>query len=108
MITINGAEIADLREQVQVSWLLLSQRDERIKDLERQLEEARTPWQPIETAPKDGRRLLLATPSGKISDGIWATTYKVWAWPYVMCKPTHWSPAPPLPAIDAAMHKAMP
>lgn len=58
MITINGAEIADLREQVQVSGLLLSQRDERIKDLERQLEEARTPWQPIETAPKDGSKVV--------------------------------------------------
>lgn len=55
-------------------------------------------WQPIETAPKDGSRLLLATPSGKMADGIWSLRYQVWSWPYVMTEPTHWMPAPPTPA----------
>jgi hypothetical protein len=55
-------------------------------------------WQPIDTAPKDGRRLLLATPRGKMADGNWEKTYKVWSWPYVMVNPTHWMPAPLPPA----------
>lgn len=54
-------------------------------------------WQPIETAPKDGSRLLLATPTGKLADGMWSTQYKVWSWPYVITEPTHWMPAPPIP-----------
>ena len=56
-------------------------------------------WQPIETAPKDGTRLLLATPTGKVADGMWSTRYEVWSWPYVMAEPTHWMPAPPIPTI---------
>ena len=55
--------------------------------------------QPIETAPKDGTRLLLATPTGKVADGMWSTRYEVWSWPYVMAEPTHWMPAPPIPTI---------
>lgn len=58
-------------------------------------------WQPIETAPKDGRRLLLATPTGKLADGMWIARYGVWAWPYVMIEPTHWMPAPPIPTPNA-------
>jgi len=54
-------------------------------------------WQPIETAPKDGSRILLATPTGKISDGMWSLQYRVWSWPYVMVEPTHWMPAPEPP-----------
>lgn len=54
-------------------------------------------WQPIETAPKDGTRLLLATPTGKLADGMWSSRYGVWSWPYVMTEPTHWMPAPPIP-----------
>lgn len=54
-------------------------------------------WQPIETAPKDGSRILLATPSGKVSDGMWSTQYRVWSWPYVMVEPTHWMLAPEPP-----------
>jgi hypothetical protein len=53
-------------------------------------------WQPIETAPKDGTSILLATPSGKIADGMWGN-YKVWAWPYVMVEPTHWMERPGRP-----------
>ena len=54
-------------------------------------------WQPIETAPKDGSFILLATPKGRIADGSWSLVYKVWSWPYVMVEPTHWMPLPTPP-----------
>jgi hypothetical protein len=53
-------------------------------------------WQPIETAPKDGTYVLLATPRGRIADGNFCN-YGVWSWPYVMVEPTHWMPLPPPP-----------
>lgn len=54
-------------------------------------------WQTMETAPKDGSRILLATPSGKIADGFWSLEYRVWSWPYVMVEPTHWTRSLPIP-----------
>ena len=54
-------------------------------------------WQPIETAPKDGSFILLATPKGRIADGFWSLVYGVWSWPYVMVEPTHWMPLLELP-----------
>lgn len=50
-------------------------------------------WQPIETAPKDGRQLiLLLTPSGfpqpAYSNTWWMAGFSV------ECKPTHWMPLP--------------
>ena len=54
-------------------------------------------WQPIETAPKDGSFILLATPKGRIADGFWSLVYGVWSWPYVMVEPTHWMPLPTPP-----------
>ena len=56
-------------------------------------------WQPIETAPKDGSFILLATPKGRMADGFWSPVYEVWvwSWPYVMVEPTHWMPLPELP-----------
>ena len=58
-------------------------------------------WQPIETAPKDGSSILLATPKGRIADGFWALTYGVWSWLYVMVEPTHWMPLPAPPGSQA-------
>lgn len=54
-------------------------------------------WQPIETAPKNGSSILLATPKGRIADGFWSPIYGVWSWPYVMVEPTHWMPLPERP-----------
>lgn len=54
-------------------------------------------WQPIETAPKNGSFILLATPKGRIADGFWSPAYGVWSWPYVMIEPTHWMPLPERP-----------
>ena len=57
----------------------------------------RAQWQPIETAPKDGTRLLLANTTGKLADGVWSTRYEVWSWAYMMTEPTHWMPLPAKP-----------
>lgn len=54
-------------------------------------------WMPIDTAPRDGTRVLLATPTGKCADGMFFVRYGVWSWPYVMTEPTHWMIAPPIP-----------
>ena len=59
-------------------------------------------WRDIATAPKDGRQVLLATPSGRIADGYWSLHYKVWSWPYVLVNPTHWMPTPSAPTPRAA------
>lgn len=57
-------------------------------------------WQPIETAPKDGTWVLLATPKGRIADGCFGN-YGSWVWPYVMVEPTHWMPLPAPPKTGA-------
>jgi len=74
--------------------------------LESALRVALTPmgWQPIETAPKDGRHLiLLLTPSGfpqvAYSNTWWTAGFSV------ECKPTHWMP---LPAAQAGAQEPKP
>ena len=81
-------------------------------------------WQPIETAPKDGTRILLYDPmtSGLIYAGCWDarfesnwneeaddleyfgkwTAYEVQSWndeEYAALAPTHWMPLPTPPQI---------
>ena len=69
-------------------------------------------WQPIETAPTDGTRILLRGRNGKIADGHYGqpdgfANPKRFVWPYINATPTHWAPlaliaaAPEL--LDAAM-----
>ena len=59
-------------------------------------------WQPIETAPTDGTRILLCGRGGKIADGHygqpdgWANP-KRFVWPYIHANPTHWMPLPAPP-----------
>ncbi len=67
-------------------------------------------WQPIETAPKDGTRILVArigrNESGKdlgiwwACTGHWSDHYKNWndgIEPCGLCGPTHWMPLPAAP-----------
>ena len=61
-------------------------------------------WQPIETAPTDGTRILLRGRNGKIADGHYGqpdgfVNPKRFVWPYINATPTHWAP---LALIDAA------
>ena len=65
-------------------------------------------WQPIETAPKDGSFILLATPKGRIADGFWSPVYGVWSWPYVVVEPTHWMPLPELPGAQTQPAPSVP
>jgi hypothetical protein len=63
-------------------------------------------WQPIGTAPKDGTRVLLATPFG-VELAFWSTS--IWiapgAWVVSLNRsdtetadnPTHWKPVPEMP-----------
>lgn len=56
--------------------------------------------QPIETAPKDGSKILLAGNS-IFADGYWLqSAYNgagAWIWPYIHKTPFYWMPLPEMP-----------
>jgi hypothetical protein len=57
-------------------------------------------WQPIETAPKDGSSVLLAT-ALSYADGYWLqSAYDgngAWIWPYAFKEPRYWMPLQRVP-----------
>ena len=61
-------------------------------------------WQPIETAPKDGKRHMLFAAEfdrpgdWRIKMGYWSEGYKSWQLFGGSWKPTHWMPLPPPPS----------
>ena len=73
-----------------------------------------TDWQPMETAPRDGTRILVFTPGEKEWDGVmtakWCKTYNCWwgdpneasEYDPDSLEPTLWMPTPALPARDDA------
>lgn len=57
-------------------------------------------WLPIETAPKDGRELILLLTPSRFPQVAWSNTW--WTAGFsVECKPTHWMRLEPLPASPA-------
>jgi hypothetical protein len=64
--------------------------------------EANGGWQPIETAPKDGQRVMLHSPETHTYTGIcasWCIIDLIWEeWDsHFPCYPTHWQPVPAAP-----------
>lgn len=69
---------------------------------------ALNPWQPIETAPKDGTRVLVCGTHWEDRQPIiveWDPDYELWATPYGVLLgeglPDVWSPLPPPPAQES-------
>lgn len=62
-------------------------------------------WQPIETAPKDGTKILLGN-AQTCADGYWLQEAYAgngaWIWPYIHRNPTHWMPLVLVPYNDKA------
>lgn len=52
-------------------------------------------WQPIETAPKDGKRILLLGDGERHADGVFLGGD--WVWPYIKSQPKYWTKLPPAP-----------
>lgn len=58
-------------------------------------------WQPIETAPRDGTLVLMASTCGQITVGRQHPDVDWWQWsPLGKWKPTHWMPLPETPTHD--------
>jgi hypothetical protein len=64
-------------------------------------------WQPIESAPKDGTRVILGWPGGGIRYGYFLDNSPIGSWrgwrgpslelPFPSAPPTHWQPLPAAP-----------
>ena len=75
------------------------------------------PWKPINTAPRDGTRILAWWPSydpdndnsgwcttwwGRANNGVdegWESAWE-WEWPEIRYSPTHWMPHPQKPEVQ--------
>ena len=72
-------------------------RDEDVEELEKL-----TQWQPIATAPKDGKLVLLFgrhyIKTGYYDDTPQIGNYPNWRWGLTI-EPTHWMPLPPAPDV---------
>jgi hypothetical protein len=90
--------------KIQNYYKIWNNQQTKITELESQVEALRkdAEWQPIETAPKDGTRLLLIIDHGEHGDKIWTGLWADgWAVSYGKPEnaPTHWKPLPQPPAI---------
>ena len=113
------SEIEGLKARAMLADMMsakLERRTRLLDEAERQLAALRTQapdsWRPIETAPKDGTRVLLSgMPYGpKVDVGAWGiTTYnrsakaynRGWTtFPGNETNPTHWMPLPAAPALS--------
>ncbi len=61
-------------------------------------------WRPIESAPRDGRAVILAHMGGKPYIGKWC--HDTWVDERGLSRgPSHWRPLPAPPTLDSAMHQ---
>ncbi len=103
-------EITRLRaELAKVTW----QRNEARADLAASQAKCGLAWQPIETAPTDGARILLCGKGGKIADGYYGqpdgfANPKKFIWPYIHANPTHWMLLPEQPESAALAREVKP
>ena len=82
----------------------------KIERLRAENKPALTQWQPIETAPKDGRWILVWAPDHNVEKVGWCNKPEGGYWsPLLMdpfdssplyYKPTHWMPLPPPPSEE--------
>lgn len=60
-----------------------------------------TTWQPIETAPKDGTRILMTNKNRALSIGRWVTPGRFYrkyeGWSVNLTNPSHWMQLPEPP-----------
>jgi hypothetical protein len=63
-------------------------------------------WQPIETAPREKKTVLLRDGEGHHADGYWLREAYAgsgaWMWPFAYATPTHWMPLPSEPEGEAS------
>jgi hypothetical protein len=59
-------------------------------------------WQPIESAPKDGTRVLGYFPDleSGYHDTVWIDRLKTWVSRAYPAAPSHWMPLPPPPGSE--------
>jgi hypothetical protein len=73
----------------------------RVAELEALLAEQQ--WQPIETAPRNGRDVLLYLAGPKrLFVGCWDADYSEWTIANFVAFPTHWRPLPAPPAMEVS------
>lgn len=96
-------------EEIQAAWVAHGLDDCAVEDFAKAIEQAvrakmgvGVGWQPIETAPKDGTRVLLVINHGEWGDavwtGLWADGWMV-SYGKAQANPTHWMPLPPPPIV---------
>lgn len=105
-------EIRRLRHDIERHVGIATEATQEVEQLRAELaasreREARMQWQPIETAPTDGARILLCGKGGKIADGYYGqpdgfANPKQFVWPYIHANPTHWMPLPAPPPAALA------
>jgi hypothetical protein len=58
-------------------------------------------WQPIETAPKDGTKVLIVDDDGVVDVAAYLIGKRYGYWDTeTFCCPTHWMPLPPPPNYE--------
>ncbi len=94
-------ELSTLRSQYEFQCRELVEKQKYILQLERSQQAAVPAWRTIETAPKDGTEILLASWGGDIGVCFWRDDAVMCGWTWGLGKSfggaTHWMPLPAAP-----------